>query len=164
MRARTAIERWNESLNLPLGHIERTAAREAVNAIYKDSREQERKWNKRRKRKFTRLDQKQAVRFVREMCEALGEDRPPALVWESTELLRGTAGHCNFSKRELHFWSCNYFSTSSLIHELTHYIGKVCGHGDDFCDLELLLFEVADVILKKWKEEEMCPWKKGENQ
>jgi hypothetical protein len=145
MNATKAIESREESKKLPLGHYERKRAKERVDKIYRRCHEQEASWEKRLKRYLPKdsLTLKQARKLVDKVCEALHIRRIRRIVIKSCEVPAG-AGACYF-RGEIHFPS-SYIRFSSLMHELSHV--EVYDHGDDFLEVEELVFLAAEQILK----------------
>lgn len=133
---------------LPPGHYDLAKAEKAVAAIYARCQKQESKWWDKKKKsvrkRFSNFDHAEAVEFCNYICDSIGQRRIRKLVFHSPDVHSEAGGH--WCRNEIHLkrgWCTPRF----LIHELTHHCGAM-DHGDEFCELELLLFEVADQYFK----------------
>lgn len=153
--AQGLLERLCRSRKLPLGHVERKRAEEAVDREYQSVREQEQVFNKRLPKKFRGKQEPEKIRkLITSLCFLTGT-KEPKLCFNSTKV------HClagaHYCQKEIHFkWEA---SIKTAIHELTHHINYMdcscCGHGKEFLAVEQILFDVfMSEVLPVWKEEE----------
>ena len=148
MAASRAIQKKVEAQNLPRGHYLIKKTQEDVNKIYSQCRTIERKWLKRFHKKFQYLSANHIRELYDYLCELLGEQKVKEIICDKSQLDSGTSGHYNFQKKKVYFYDAPV-CLSTIIHELTHHFG-IRGHGDDFCEIEQLLFrETYEILMKK---------------
>lgn len=143
--SRSVLDNLAETKKLPLGHIDRKKAQEAVDKVYNRCHEIACKWHKRFGNKVPRFDTaQQALAFCNRLCDELGENKVKAIVVDAETV--GHAGACyNYQKKTI-FFPYAYFSFTTLIHELTHHF-KASGHDDKFCEILDFIFRTVYIMV-----------------
>ena len=151
------IEKYNEAQKLLLGHIDRWKTRQALDAEYQMCHNQEHKWARNVPETFRCIRLLNACWIVNEVCKALCYKPPKEIVVNSKEArIRKVGAQFSPKEKSLQF----YYDTieiGQLIHELTHYVmfkdkgksGLYYSHGEDFCEIEKILMETADLIFAR---------------
>jgi len=129
------------SKNLPLGHVDRKKAQAAVDKIYQQCREVEKKWIKPFKKFKAPRTGQEAIKFCNNLCRMLGQKTLKAIVLQSNELHSEAGAHYDRRQVAIHF-PHKWISFHTLMHELAHHFGP-SGHGQDFCDTLDLLYEIV---------------------
>ncbi len=150
MNASLAIQKREEALKLPLGHVDIKKTREVVAKIYHQCHELEKYWHKRLAKFWdTEFTPRECLVFCNNLCRSMGAKTIRKVVFRSPEVQNGAGAHYTFYKREIHFkWAA--YRLGTVIHELAHHIAHQVGsggqkkdHGEDFCISENWLFQLA---------------------
>lgn len=132
--SKVALERLAKSKQLPIGHIERKKAKEAVKKIYQKCFDIERLWGKRIRRKVSLYSNSkdEMLSLCNNLCDIIGTPRIRGIILCSKDVRECSGGHFNLMKNEIHFPN-NSCSLITVVHELTHHIERRDIHGDYFC-------------------------------
>jgi hypothetical protein len=142
------LERLQQAQKLPLGHIERKKAQEAVEEVYGPCQKIESKWAKRLSRKHILffVDPRNALSICLQLCEMTGTKPLKKIIFNSQDVSSCAGAHYDFLEKEIHLkW--NFCSLTTLIHELTHHIERRDVHGELFQWTENYLFSLLYTML-----------------
>lgn len=158
LRMMNMFDRLQEANKLPLGHYERTKAREAIDEEYAACQEQERKLMRSIPKKVRRysIDPRKAKWIVDELCDLSGMRRIRGIIFSSEEVHRYSAAHYNPAKKEIHVgWQT--VGVRTLLHELAHHFkieDRMPGgmHGESFLWCERFIFDLfKKELIPKWE-------------
>lgn len=143
------FKKLEEAEKLPIGHVGRREAEQTIYNTYRMCHSIERFWNKRFD--YRLLEPKEARQIADGLCSMLGQAPVKKIIFESSEVgfVMGWLGLGNgafYQNGRIHikYWNC---SIPLLVHELCHHFGEN-GHGEQFCEMLVFLFEVTFEMLK----------------
>lgn len=144
MSLKTSVERNHYASSvLPLGHIERTKAKEAVKEEYAACNKQEKEYTKRvwGKKPPPQFTTEQVMPVCIALCKAIGSKPPKGVL-----LTDKPWNYYRFSSKTIHLFKV--VRITSIIHELAHHVANVERmnkggmHGEGFLEVERILFDI----------------------
>lgn len=119
MFANDALKRLAASKKLPPGHTGKKEAQEAVDEIYRLTREKEKDISRRIKKFGHHFDKDEAQTFCNYACDALGI-KNLVIVYEGCP--EGAGGACGGGKMYLHPYNKEWVDVITILHELAHHV------------------------------------------
>lgn len=137
------IELREEAEKLPLGHIGKLYAAEVQRLEYKQCHTRANKF----KFKTHTLELPDALKLLSNLLYEFGETGSVKVKLKSTDVHRFAGAHYNAKTRTIHF-PFAHINTRTLLHEFSHHLHRVNNfpgstHGDEFCDIQDMVFTSA---------------------